>query len=108
MGVAEVRSRSPQKPTSSRPDLTSRVNIPSINLPSTTYMSIVGIAGTHYFDDIFVCNHVFQAHILPPIAMHTIPSEADQTIVEDCWLCTTATFEEHTKWSNEERDKSVE
>ena len=41
---ALVRRRSR---TSSHLDLTSRVNIPSSNLPSTTYISIVGTAGSH-------------------------------------------------------------
>ena len=46
--------------------------------------------------------------MLPPMAMRTVPSEADQTREEDCWLCTTATSGKHTKWSNEEQERFVE
>lgn len=64
LGVAEVRSRSPQKPTSSRPDFTSRANIPPSNLPSTIYMSIVGIAGSHVFISmIFLFVTMYLKHI---------------------------------------------
>lgn len=42
------------------------------------------------------------------MAMRTVPSEADQTREEDCWLCTTATSGKYTKWSNEEHERFVE
>jgi hypothetical protein len=69
-------------------------------------MSIFGIAGSiEYIWTPVCCEHVFQAQILTLMALRTVWSEADQTKIEACWLCTTATSGKHTKYISEEPGK---
>jgi hypothetical protein len=86
LSVAEVRCRSPRSPTSSRADLTSRVNITLEQPAIDNYMSIFGVTSSNdpYFQDLFVvtmCSKHKYCHQWPCVLYGQRPTKQNRSLL---------------------------